>query len=142
MFLIGAFVFLVAELAAFVAVGEQIGFGWAVLLVIGLSALGPFIIRRVGLGVLARARARLDRGDVPTREVLDGVVVLGGGILMCLPGFVSGALGLLLMIRPVRGLTILAGGRWLARRVKTAHITRWRPIDARSRSTSLSRLSR
>lgn len=142
MFLIGAVAVFVAEVAAFVAVGEQIGFGWAVLLLIGLSALGPFVIRHVGLGVVSRARARLDRGDLPTREVLDGVVVLAGGILICLPGFLSGAFGLLLMIRPVRGLSILAGGRWLSRRLRIAHGFRWRPIDASSRPAHLSRISR
>ncbi len=133
MFLIGAAAFFVAEIAAFVAVGEQIGFGWAVLLLIGMSALGPFIIRRVGLGVLSRAQVRLNRGDLPTRELLDGVVVLAGGIIICMPGFISDALGLLLMIRPVRGLFILVAGRWLVRRVQTARAVRGTVIDTSSR---------
>lgn len=133
MFRIGLVAFLIAEVAAFVAVGEQIGFGWAVLLLLGVSALGPFIIRRVGLGVIARAQERLDRGDLPTRELLDGVVVLAGGIIICVPGFVGDFLGLLLMIRPVRGLFILAAGRRLARRVQTAGDARWAVINTGSR---------
>jgi UPF0716 protein FxsA len=131
-FLISAFAFLVAEIVAFVAVGEQIGFGWAVLLLIGVSALGPLIIRRVGLGVLARAQQRLDRGDLPTRELLDGVVVLAGGVMICVPGFISDALGLLLMIRPVRSVFILAAGRWLVRPLLTARAVRWTVINTSS----------
>ena len=74
--LLGALLFLAAEVGAFAAVGTQIGFLWAVLLLIGLSALGPFAIRRVGLGVLARTQKRLAAGELPTRELLDGVLVL------------------------------------------------------------------
>jgi UPF0716 protein FxsA len=133
-FLLGACLFFVAEVFAFVAVGQHIGFGWAVLLLIGVSALGPFLVKRVGLGVLARTQARLAQGDVPGRELLDGVVVLAGGLMICIPGFISDALGLLLMIGPVRHVLIRVGGRRMARRVETMGPTR--VIDVRTWPTS------
>lgn len=135
MFLFGALAFLVAEVAAFVAVGEQIGFGWAVLILFGFSAIGPFVIRRVGMGVIARTQQRLASGEVPTREVLDGVVVLAGGLMIVVPGFVSDALGLLLMIGPVRQAVIRAAGHRVARRVQTVRAGRWTVVDIRSRPT-------
>jgi UPF0716 protein FxsA len=119
----------VAEVAAFVAVGEHIGFGWAVLLLIGVSALGPLLVKRVGLGVLARTQDRLAEGELPTRELLDGVVVLAGGIMVCLPGFVSDALGLLLLLGPVRHFFIRLGGRRVARRVQTMRVSPQGVID-------------
>jgi UPF0716 protein FxsA len=131
-FVLGACLFFVAEIFAFVAVGHQIGFGWAVVLLIGVSALGPLLIRRVGLAVLGRTQQRLARGEVPTRELLDGVVVLSGGILVCVPGFISDALGLLLLVGPVRHLLIRIGGRSLARRVQTMGTVHWSAIDART----------
>ncbi len=131
-FLIAAALFFVAEVAAFVAVGTHIGYGWAVLLLIGVSALGPFLIKRVGLGVLARTQDRLAQGELPTRELLNGVVVLAGGIMICIPGFISDALGLLLMIGPVRHLIIRVGGGRVARRVQTARPGRWPVIDVRT----------
>ncbi len=137
MFLLGACLFFVAEVAAFVAVGEHIGFGWAVLILIGVSALGPFLVKRVGLGVLARTQDRLARGDVPSRGLLDGVVVLAAGVLICVPGFISDALGLLLLIGPVRHLVIRVGGRRVAGRVRTVRpgpgsfidVTTWAPSE-------------
>jgi UPF0716 protein FxsA len=129
-FLLGACLFFVAEVVAFVAVGEHIGFGWAVLLLVGVSALGPWLVRRVGLGVLARAQDRLDRGDLPTRELLDGVVVLAGGIMICVPGFISDTLGLLLLLGPVRHVVIRVGGWRVARRVQTMRTVRWGAVDA------------
>ena len=135
MFLFGALAFLLAEVAAFVAVGEQIGFGWAVLILFGFSAIGPFIIRRVGMGVIARTQQRLASGELPTRELLDGVVVLAGGLMIVVPGFVSDALGLLLMIGPVRHAVIRGAGHRVARRVQTMRTGRWTVIDIRSRPT-------
>jgi UPF0716 protein FxsA len=133
-FFVSFLVFVAAEIAAFVAVAEQIGFLWALVILIFVSALGPFVVRRVGFSVLAHTRDRLSRGEVPTRELLDGLVVLIGGVLVCVPGFVGDALGLLLMIGPVRHLVIRLSGHRLARRVGTMRSGRWLVIDADSRS--------
>jgi UPF0716 protein FxsA len=135
-FILGACLFFVAEIVAFVAVAQQIGFVWAVLILIGVSALGPFLIKRVGLGVLGRTQERLAQGEIPTYELLDGVVVLAGGVLVCVPGFISDALGLLLLIGPVRHLLIRVGGRSLARRIQTMGSTNWGAIDVRTRPAS------
>lgn len=121
------------EVVAFVVVARQIGFLLALLILIVVSGMGPFIVRRVGLGVLAKTQERLEAGEVPTRELLDGVVILVGGALICLPGFIGDAIGLLLMVGPVRHLTIRVAGRRLARRVTTFPLGRWPVIDASSR---------
>jgi UPF0716 family protein affecting phage T7 exclusion len=71
-------------------------------------------------------------GGVPTRELLDGLVVLIGGVMICVPGFIGDAVGLLLMIGPVRHLVIRAFGHHLARRVQKMPPGRWGFIDARS----------
>jgi UPF0716 protein FxsA len=132
-FLLSLCLFFVAEVAAFVAIGEHIGFGWTVLLLIGISALGPFLVRRVGLGVLAHTQEKLARGDLPTRELLDGVVALSGGLLICVPGFVSDAVGLLLLVvSPLRHLLIRLGGRRVARHVQTMRPVRWGVIDVKT----------
>ena len=134
--MLGALLFLAAEVAAFAVVGTQIGFLWAVVLLIGLSALGPFAIRRVGLGVLARTQQRLAAGELPTRELLDGVLVLGGGVMICVPGFISGALGLMLMVGAVRDVVVRGGGYWLGRRVKHMASGRRMVTDVESRPTA------
>ena len=124
-----------AEITAFVLVADQIGFLWAFAILIGVSALGPFVVRRVGFSVLARTQDRLAKGEVPTRELLDGLVVLIGGVMICVPGFIGDALGLLLMIGPVRHLVIRASGHRLAGRVRRIRPGRWQVIDASSRPT-------
>jgi len=132
--LVGIFVFVVAEITSFVAVAGQIGFLRALAILLVVSALGPFIVRRVGIGVVAHTQQRLARGEVPTRELLDGLVVLVGGFMICVPGFVSDAIGLALMIGPVRHLVIRATGNRLARRIPAMRIQGWRVADNRSRA--------
>ena len=132
MFFISVLLIVAAEIAAFVLVVEHVGFLWALLILILVSALGPFVVRRVGSGVLAHTKERLALGEVPTRELLDGLVVLIGGVMICVPGFIGDAVGLLLMIGPVRHLVIRAFGHHLARRVQKMPPGRWGFIDARS----------
>jgi UPF0716 protein FxsA len=129
-------VFVAAEITAFVLVAQQLGFLWALAILIFVSALGPFIVKRVGFSVLAHTRERLGRGEVPTRELLDGLFVLIGGVLICVPGFVGDALGLLLMIRPVRSLVIRLSGLRLANRVGSMRTGRFGVINVDSRPTT------
>ncbi len=132
-FFVGVLAVIAAEVAAFVAVAEQVGFLWALALLIVVSVLGIFVVRHVGLGVLDQTRERLIRGEMPTRELLDGLVVLIGAAMICVPGFVGDVLGLVLMIAPVRRLVIRVSGDRLARRVQRSRIDRWRVIDVTSR---------
>jgi UPF0716 protein FxsA len=117
-------------------VGEHIGFLWALLILIAVSGLGPFIVARVGIGVLADAQEKLADGAVPTRELLDGVLVLVGGVMICVPGFISDAIGLLLMTGPARHLLIRLGAYRLVRPIETRTPGRWRVVDVRSRPMS------
>jgi UPF0716 protein FxsA len=135
MFFLSVLLFIGAEIACFVVVAEQIGFIWALAILIVVSALGPLVVRRVGVGVLAHTQERLAQGELPTRELLDGLVVLVGGVLICVPGFIGDAVGLLLMIGPVRHLVIRAAGHRLARRVQTIRTSRWGVVDTPSRRT-------
>ena len=134
-----ALVFIAAEIVAFVVVAHQIGFLWSLALLIVVSALGPFVVRQVGLGVLAHTQERLRRAELPTRELLDGVVILIGGVMICVPGFIGDALGLVLMVGPVRHLIIRIAGHRLARRVQTVHTGRWRVVNVGARPADAGR---
>jgi UPF0716 protein FxsA len=120
--LLAMLVFMAAEIAAFVLVAEHIGLVLAIIVLLAVSACGPLFVRRAGTGVIEHARARIQQGETPDREVLDGVVVLLGGVLICVPGFIGDALGLLLLLAPVRHFVIRMAGRHLARRVATVSV--------------------
>lgn len=120
MILLLLLVYLAAEVVAFVVVAEHIGILLAIILVLGISAAGPMLVRRAGTGVLEHARQRIRRGERPDREMLDGVVLLLAGVMVCVPGFIGDVLGLLLLIGPVRHAAIRLTGHRLGRRVAAA----------------------
>ncbi len=90
------------ELAILIKVGAQIG----VLPTIGLclltAALGSALVRSQGSEVLRTLRRQLDLGRLPVEEAFSGICILVAGILLLTPGFVTDALGFLLLVPAFR----------------------------------------
>ena len=104
------------ELYVLIQVGQVIGAGWTVLMLLGSSVVGSWLIRREGSRAWKALNATLAQGRMPTRELADGALVVAGGIFMIAPGFVSDLFGLFLVLpvtRPVarRLLRGLLAGR-------------------------------
>lgn len=94
----------IIEIWVAIQVGEVIG-GWEALsLVVLLSAVGAFLLRREGLGVISRFQQRIAGGEIPTKELIDGAMIAVGGTLMVAPGFITAAVGLLLLFPPTRAI--------------------------------------
>lgn len=100
----GLLLLLIVEIVVIVAVGQWIG-GWPTfLLLVATSLLGAWLIRREGGRAWRALQQAVRDGRMPAREIADGVVVLVGGSLLLLPGFVTDLLGLVLVLpftRPV-----------------------------------------
>lgn len=117
---LGMLVVAVLEVAVIVLVARLVG-GWpTVLLLLLTSAAGWWLVRREGVKAWRSLRAASAAGQVPSRELADAVLVLLGGVLLLLPGFVTdvvGALVLLPVTRPFARalLTGLVGRGVLAR---------------------------
>ena len=119
------------EIAVFIEVGGMIGL-WPTLGLIVLTALlGTWQLRAQGLATLARARASMDRGEVPARELFDGLCLLVAGALLLTPGFVTDALGALLFIPGLRDSLRRALGRHLAAKAETRVFVDGREVHGR-----------
>lgn len=92
----------ILEIAVFILVGQQIGLGWTLLLILLTAIAGTFLLRQQGFGVLNRIRDDVNAGRMPAAAMADGVLILVAGILLVTPGFVTDALGLLLFLPPFR----------------------------------------
>lgn len=112
-------VLLALEVAALVAVAHLIGLAWTLLLLVALSVLGGWLLRREGVRAWRRFRTAAQSGP-PGRHVTDGVVGLGGALLLAVPGFVTAALGLFLLLPPVRALARAGLQRFAERRLSSA----------------------
>jgi UPF0716 protein FxsA len=89
------------------------------------SCQGGRAAGREGFATLARARTRIEAGEVPGRELIDGVLILFAGALLVSPGFLTDVVGVLLLLPPVRAALRGATVRWLARRADVRLDRQW-----------------
>jgi UPF0716 protein FxsA len=111
--------FLVAplvELAVIVQVAGAVGVLNTIGLLIAVSLVGAWLAKREGLITLRRIQLALGRGDIPSREVADGALILMAGALMIAPGFISDVVALLLLFPPTRAVIRPVVVRSLAKR--------------------------
>jgi UPF0716 protein FxsA len=107
MFAVLALVFIVlplVEIYVAIQVGHVIGAWNTIGLLLVFSLCGAWLAKRQGFAVIERMRRRLEQNELPGKEIIDGVLVFAAGILMVIPGFVTDAFGLLLLLPPVRTL--------------------------------------
>jgi len=101
-----------AELYVLIEVGSQIGALSTILISIFTAVLGAWLVRMQGLAVLFRVQQSLARGEPPALELMEGALLLVAGLVLLFPGFITDALGFLLLVPPLRRGLIL---RWLRR---------------------------
>jgi len=127
----------IAELYVFVQMSHAIGFFNSLLVLAGVSVVGAWIVKRQGMRVWRRFNEQVRRGAVPSREIADGVALLVAGALLLTPGFITDAIGVLLLLPPVRAVvrTVLARrsrGKHVITATYSGPLTEHRVIDAGS----------
>lgn len=109
--LLGLLLLPAGEIAVFVLVASIIGFIPAFALLLGGSVAGALVLRHAGSGRLRRLKTAVVKGDIPDMQANSGsILVVFGGLLLLVPGFLTAILGVLVMLPPVR--------RWLGRRFR------------------------
>jgi UPF0716 protein FxsA len=130
----------VAELVVAIKVAQSIGVLLTVVALIAGWPLGIWLLRAEGRGAMRRLSAAVTAGRPPGREVLDGALVLVGGFLLIVPGFITDVLGLALLLPPGRAAARLAVVRNFRSRVvvrATRFADRGRPGDVDSTATDV-----
>ncbi|PRO64320.1 FxsA family protein [Alkalicoccus urumqiensis] len=92
------------EMAVILLSWNLIGLFPTILMVVLTGVLGAWLAKREGLQAVRRAQLRTSQGQVPGNEILDGICILIGGIVLLTPGFISDAFGFLLLIPATREL--------------------------------------
>ena len=116
------------EIWVIIQVASAIGVLPTVLLLLATSLAGGWLLRHEGTRAWRAFQNAAASGRPPHREVTDGALILVGGAVMVVPGFVTGALGLLCLLPParivLRQLLLAVAGRRLSRRVIRVRSTR------------------
>ena len=109
------------EVYVLVQVGQQIGVFPTIALLVAMSLLGAYLLRREGARTWRAFRTALASGRLPAAEVADGALVILGGALLLTPGFATDAFGLLCVLPPTRAVL---------RRLLTRQVARRLTVDA------------
>jgi UPF0716 protein FxsA len=94
----------IAELFVAIKVAEAIGVLLTVVLVIIGWPVGMWLAKTEGRAAWRRLSAAVAAGRPPGREAIDGALILVGGVALVIPGFITDAIGLLLLLSPTRRL--------------------------------------
>ena len=98
------------ELVLLAWIGEHVGFWPTSGLVVGTALAGSWLAKREGLAALGRFQAKVASGQLPGRELTDGLIILVAGVLLLTPGVLTDAAGLVALFPPTRA--------WIRRRVE------------------------
>ncbi|HVH96752.1 MAG TPA: FxsA family protein, partial [Bacillus sp. (in: firmicutes)] len=94
----------VAELGVLLFSGQKIGVWPTLILLIVTGLLGSYLAKKQGINTIRKVQEQIQFGRVPGNEILDGLCVLFGGILLLSPGFLTDILGLVLLLPFTRTL--------------------------------------
>lgn len=90
------------EIYFLIQVGEELGAGWTIFLVVATAFIGAGLLRIQGLSTMQRAQVSITQGQLPALALLEGLALLISGGLLLTPGFFTDLAGFLLLIPLVR----------------------------------------
>ncbi len=92
----------IVEIAVFIQVGEQIGLSFTLIIVVLTAILGVNLLKQQGFKAWQDIQLSIQSGRVPALEMASAAQLLFAGGLLLTPGFVTDAIGFLLMVPAVR----------------------------------------
>jgi UPF0716 protein FxsA len=92
------------ELWLLIKIGTIIGTFETIFVIILTGAVGANLARSQGLQVLNELNQAMQKGTSPARKVAEGLLILGGGLLLITPGVCTDIVGFSVMIPPFRAV--------------------------------------
>ncbi len=96
------FVFALTEVVVLSQVSDLIGWGWTILGVMATAMLGSALLKHQGFDTWMRINERLQKGEMPGSELIEGVLLLIGGALLITPGFITDGIGFMFLLPVTR----------------------------------------
>jgi UPF0716 protein FxsA len=88
----------ILEIYVLISAGKIIGL-WPTLGLIVLTGMaGAYLLRTQGTDVLTRINISLNRGELPTEDLIDGAMIFCGGLTLLTPGFCTDIFGFSMLL--------------------------------------------
>jgi UPF0716 protein FxsA len=92
----------VLEIYLLIEVGQVIGALWTAFLVVLTAVIGVRLLKIQGISTLTRAQNKMQSGQAPAQEMLEGIGLVLAGAFLLTPGFFTDTVGFLLLFPPTR----------------------------------------
>lgn len=94
----------IIEIGLFIQVGGFLGLWPTIALVLITAFVGASLVRSQGIQTLMSVQGRLQQGEMPAQQILEGVMLAVAGVLLLTPGFMTDALGMLVLLPAPRAM--------------------------------------
>ena len=111
------------ELYILIEAGRIIGIGPTLVLILMTGVAGAWLARSQGIEILHRIQEETERGQMPAITLIDGALVLVGGLLLLTPGFFTDLLGFSFLVPLTRNSWRQVFSAWLQKQVKKGTVT-------------------
>jgi UPF0716 protein FxsA len=88
----------VIEIGLFIQIGGFLGLWPTIALVLVSAVVGASLVRSQGIRTLLTVQQRLQQGELPAQQILEGVLLAAAGVLLLTPGFLTDAMGMALLL--------------------------------------------
>jgi UPF0716 protein FxsA len=112
----------VTELYILIEVGKRIGSLTTIGIIIFTGILGAYLVKNQGFMILKKIQNDLNGGIMPGDSLIQGAIILAGGILLLTPGFVTDILGFIFLIPVSRNVIKKYLLKWLKGKIKEGNI--------------------
>lgn len=92
------------ELYLLIRLGQYIGAGYTILIVLITGIAGAYLAKSQGMSVLRRIQSEMHEGKLPGNHIIDGLCILIGGVMLLAPGLITDTIGFLLVVPGTRFL--------------------------------------
>ncbi len=108
----------ILEMYMLIEIGRWVGALPTIGLVVLTGLVGVSLARAQGFAVLSRLKKNLDSGIAPTDELLSGVIILGGALLLLTPGLITDTIGFILLIPYSRSYLVTFLKRYITNNIR------------------------
>jgi len=112
----------VTELYILIEVGKKIGSLSTIGIIILTGIIGAYLVKSQGFMILRKIQNDLNEGIMPGDSLIQGAIILAGGILLLTPGFVTDIVGFIFLIPVSRNIVKKYLLKWLQGKIKEGNI--------------------
>ena len=92
----------IIEIALFIQAGDWFGLGPTLAMIVVTAVIGVSLLRQQGLSTLSKAQQKMNQGEIPAMEMVEGIMLAVAGALLITPGFFTDTIGFLLLVPALR----------------------------------------